>query len=171
VGKRLTGTRKIRRFFPTEKRAKEFISIVGLIAGFVAKSVMHMHMTLLWMIVLGIVGSIVGGCVNHMFSRPKEGAQFHPAGIIFSILGALLVLFVCNKLKLDFPGGIAWEMAGSWLTAWRRQNSLAPGIATCYPRSVNRNIFFIGVTVVIIIVPLAAGQPDTCAHNWSNQRG
>jgi uncharacterized membrane protein YeaQ/YmgE (transglycosylase-associated protein family) len=79
--------------------------VVGLIAGFVAKSVMHMHMTLLWTVVLGIVGSIVGGCVTHMFSRPKEGAQFHPAGIIFSILGALLVLFVCNKLKLHFPGG------------------------------------------------------------------
>jgi hypothetical protein len=26
-----------------------------------------------------------------MFSRPREGAQFHPAGIIFSTLGAILV--------------------------------------------------------------------------------
>jgi uncharacterized membrane protein YeaQ/YmgE (transglycosylase-associated protein family) len=79
--------------------------IVGLIAGFVAKSVMHMHLTLVWTIVLGIVGSIVGGCVTHMFSRPKPGAQFHPAGIIFSILGALLVLFVWYKLKLHLPRG------------------------------------------------------------------
>ena len=79
--------------------------IVGLIAGFVAKSVMHMHLTLVWTIVLGVVGSIVGGCVTHMFSRPKEGAQFHPAGIIFSILGALLVLFVWYKLKLHLPRG------------------------------------------------------------------
>jgi len=74
--------------------------VVGLIAGFVAKSVMHMHLTLLWTVILGIVGSFVGGCVTHMFSRPKESAQFHPAGIIFSILGALLVLFVWYKLKL-----------------------------------------------------------------------
>ena len=30
---------------------------------------------------------------------------------------------------------------------------LPPGIATCYPRSVNRNIFYIiGVIVVIVIV-------------------
>jgi uncharacterized membrane protein YeaQ/YmgE (transglycosylase-associated protein family) len=43
--------------------------IVGLIAGFVAKSVMHMHMTLLWTVVVGIVG----GCVTHLFSRPKGG--------------------------------------------------------------------------------------------------
>ena len=79
--------------------------IVGLIAGFVAKSVMHMHMTLLWTIVLGIVGSLVGGLVTHVFLRPKEGAQFHPAGIIFSILGALLVLFLWHKYKLHIPAG------------------------------------------------------------------
>ena len=60
------------------------------------------HLTLLWTIVLGIVGSLIGGCVTHMFSRPKDSAQFHPAGIIFSILGALLVLFISLKLKLHF---------------------------------------------------------------------
>jgi uncharacterized membrane protein YeaQ/YmgE (transglycosylase-associated protein family) len=45
--------------------------IVGLVAGFVAKSVMHMHMTLLWTIVLGLVGSILGGFITHLFDRPK----------------------------------------------------------------------------------------------------
>ena len=35
----------------------------------------------------------------------------------------------------------------------RWQNCLLPGIATCYPRSVNRNIFYIiGVIVVIVVV-------------------
>ena len=76
--------------------------IVGLIAGFAAKSVMHLHLTLLWTIVLGLIGSIVAGFVTHLFIRPREGAQFHPAGIIFSILGALLVLFVWSKLNLHF---------------------------------------------------------------------
>ena len=79
--------------------------IVGLIAGVVAKSVMHMHMTFLWTIVLGIVGSIIGGLVTHIFSRPKEGARFHPAGIIVSVLGALLVLFLWHKFKLHIPAG------------------------------------------------------------------
>jgi uncharacterized membrane protein YeaQ/YmgE (transglycosylase-associated protein family) len=77
--------------------------IVGLIAGVVAKSLMHMHLTLLWTIILGIIGSLVGGCVTHMFTRPREGAQFHPAGIIFSIVGAVLVLFICVKLKIHLP--------------------------------------------------------------------
>jgi len=74
--------------------------IVGLIAGFAAKSVMHLHLALLSTVVLGIVGSLVGGFVTHVFIRPTGGSPFHPAGIIFSILGALFVLFVWKKLYL-----------------------------------------------------------------------
>src|SRR5437016_12432367 len=77
--------------------------IVGLIAGWAAKSLMHMHMSLLWTIVLGVVGSIVGGLVTHIFSRTKPGAQFHPAWIIVSNLGALLVLWLWLKYNLQLP--------------------------------------------------------------------
>jgi len=77
--------------------------IVGLIAGFVAKSVMHTQMTLLWTILLGIVGSIVAGFIGHLFSPSKSGAPFHPAGIILSILGAILVLWVAQKMHLSLP--------------------------------------------------------------------
>jgi uncharacterized membrane protein YeaQ/YmgE (transglycosylase-associated protein family) len=79
--------------------------IVGLIAGIVAKMIMHMHMTILWTIVLGIAGSVVGGFVTHIFSPPREGTQFHPAGIIVSILGAILVLFLWHKFNLSIPAG------------------------------------------------------------------
>ena len=54
-------------------------------------------------VLVDLVGSLVGGSVTHMFSRPREGAQFHPAGLIFSTLGAILVLFVCYKLKIRLP--------------------------------------------------------------------
>jgi uncharacterized membrane protein YeaQ/YmgE (transglycosylase-associated protein family) len=76
--------------------------LVGLIAGVLAKSVMHQHITIFWTIVLGIIGSIIGGAVTHMFSRPAN-ERYHPAGLIFSTLGAILVLFVCYKLKIHFP--------------------------------------------------------------------
>ena len=75
--------------------------VVGLIAGVIAKSVMHVHMTIFWTIVLGIIGSIIGGAVTHLFSPPT--GRFHPAGIIFSTLGAILVLFICIKLNIHFP--------------------------------------------------------------------
>ena len=76
--------------------------LIGLIAAVIAKSVMHVHLTLLWTTVLGIIGSIIGGAVTHMFAPPRD-ARIHPAGLIFSTLGAILILFVCYKLKIRFP--------------------------------------------------------------------
>src|SRR5438094_8739756 len=76
--------------------------LVGLIAGVIAKSVMHVHMTIFWTIVLGIIGSIIGGAVTHMFTHPVTG-RFHPAGLIFSTLSAILVLYICFKLNIRFP--------------------------------------------------------------------
>jgi uncharacterized membrane protein YeaQ/YmgE (transglycosylase-associated protein family) len=76
--------------------------IVGLIAGVIAKAVLHVHMTIFWTIVLGIIGSIIGGAVTHMFTHPVTG-RFHPAGLIFSTLGAILVLYICIRLNIHFP--------------------------------------------------------------------
>ena len=76
--------------------------LIGLIAGYLAKSVMHEHMTIFWTIVLGIIGSIVGGGVTHMFASPRY-SRYHPAGLIFSTLGAILVLYICYKLKIHLP--------------------------------------------------------------------
>jgi uncharacterized membrane protein YeaQ/YmgE (transglycosylase-associated protein family) len=76
--------------------------LIGLISGVIAKSVMHVHLTMFWTIVLGVIGSILGGAVTHVFSRPKN-ERYHPAGLILSTLGAILVLYICYKLKIHFP--------------------------------------------------------------------
>jgi uncharacterized membrane protein YeaQ/YmgE (transglycosylase-associated protein family) len=76
--------------------------LIGLIAGVIAKSVMHVHMTMFWTIVLGVIGSIIGGGVTHMFSRPAN-ERYHPAGLILSTLGAILLLYICYKLNIHFP--------------------------------------------------------------------
>ena len=78
-------------------------TLIGLVAEVIAKSIMHVHLALIWTIVLGIIGSIIGGAVTHMFFRPREGARFHPAGLIFSALGSVLVLFLCHKLNIHLP--------------------------------------------------------------------
>ena len=74
--------------------------IVGFIAGFTAKSVLHLNMTLFWTILIGLVGSIVGGFIVHLFDRPKPEANYHPAGIIVSILSALLLLWLLSRVPI-----------------------------------------------------------------------
>lgn len=76
--------------------------LIGLFSGLIAKSVMHVHLTLTWTIILGIVGSLLGGCVTHLLFRARND-RYHPAGLIFSTLGAILVLFVSYKLNLHLP--------------------------------------------------------------------
>ena len=38
--------------------------IVGFLAGCVAKALLHTHLSILWTVVLGIVGAIIGGAVS-----------------------------------------------------------------------------------------------------------
>jgi uncharacterized membrane protein YeaQ/YmgE (transglycosylase-associated protein family) len=80
--------------------------IVGFIAGFVAKSVLHLHMTVFWTILLGLVGSILGGFIMHLFDRPKPEANYHPSGLIVSILFALLLLWLLSNVPLFSAGDI-----------------------------------------------------------------
>lgn len=76
--------------------------IVGIIVGAIARFIMPgaEHMGIIMTGVLGIVGSFVGGLIARLFSKPAPGAPFHPAGIVLSIVGALIVLWLCNRLSL-----------------------------------------------------------------------
>ena len=49
-------------------------AIVGFLAGCVAKALLHTHLSIMWTIILGIVGSIIGGAVTHLFYPPSAGS-------------------------------------------------------------------------------------------------
>jgi uncharacterized membrane protein YeaQ/YmgE (transglycosylase-associated protein family) len=74
--------------------------IVGFIVGLIARGIMPgvQHLGFIMTTVLGIVGSIVGGLIARLFSKPEPGAPFHAAGFILSIIGAIIVLFIWGKL-------------------------------------------------------------------------
>lgn len=76
--------------------------IVGIVVGFIARAIMpgKQSMGILMTGVLGVAGSIVGGLIARLFSKPADGAFFHPAGIILSILGAILILFLWGKFMM-----------------------------------------------------------------------
>jgi uncharacterized membrane protein YeaQ/YmgE (transglycosylase-associated protein family) len=69
--------------------------VIGLIAGFIARAVIpgKQSMGILLTIVLGIVGSFVGGFLGYLiFGSDPNGGFFQASGIIGSILGAIIVL-------------------------------------------------------------------------------
>src|SRR5207249_3510051 len=73
--------------------------IVGLIAGAIARLLVPgtMGMGCLGTIVLGLVGSIVGGLLGDLIEPGNQ--RFEPAGILGSILGAIVVLLVWRALQ------------------------------------------------------------------------
>jgi uncharacterized membrane protein YeaQ/YmgE (transglycosylase-associated protein family) len=78
---------------------------VGFLVGCVAKALMHTHLSITWTVVLGIIGSIIGGAVTHLFYPPGAGGKFHLGGVIVSIVGAILVLYIWHKFRLQLPRG------------------------------------------------------------------
>ena len=74
--------------------------IVGFFIGLIARAIMpgaH-DMGFVATSLVGIVGSVVGGLIGRLISKPKEGQPIHPAGIIMSVIGAMIVLFVLSKM-------------------------------------------------------------------------
>jgi uncharacterized membrane protein YeaQ/YmgE (transglycosylase-associated protein family) len=73
--------------------------LVGFVVGLIAKELMGFQMGFWMTTIVGIGGSIVGGLIARIFSKPKDGAFFHPAGFILSIIGAIILLFIVAKLN------------------------------------------------------------------------
>jgi uncharacterized membrane protein YeaQ/YmgE (transglycosylase-associated protein family) len=84
-----------------EKKMLGFIwwIIIGLIAGALARLIMPGRdpMGILGTIVLGIIGSLVGGFVSTLIWRSETG--FHAGGLLLSVLGAILVLFIWRMIQ------------------------------------------------------------------------
>jgi uncharacterized membrane protein YeaQ/YmgE (transglycosylase-associated protein family) len=70
--------------------------VIGLLAGLIARAIVpgNQSMGLVATTLLGMVGSLVGGLIGSLFNRTGRVFDLHPSGLIFSILGALLVLFL-----------------------------------------------------------------------------
>jgi uncharacterized membrane protein YeaQ/YmgE (transglycosylase-associated protein family) len=53
----------------------------------------NQHMGFIETTLDGIVGSVIGSLLARIFSKPADGAFFHPAGFLLSIVGAMVLLF------------------------------------------------------------------------------
>jgi uncharacterized membrane protein YeaQ/YmgE (transglycosylase-associated protein family) len=70
--------------------------IVGIIAGFIARAVVpgRQNMGIIATLILGIVGSFVGGLILSFLPGGAKFPDFSPAGLIGSIIGAIVVLLI-----------------------------------------------------------------------------
>jgi uncharacterized membrane protein YeaQ/YmgE (transglycosylase-associated protein family) len=72
--------------------------VFGLIAGFIARAIVpgKDDIGIIRTILLGVVGSVVGGLLFGLLTGGLRG--FEPTGWVGSIIGAVIVLVIYNKV-------------------------------------------------------------------------
>ncbi|ROQ39742.1 putative membrane protein YeaQ/YmgE (transglycosylase-associated protein family) [Frondihabitans sp. PhB188] len=76
--------------------------VIGLIAGAVARLVVpgKQNISIPMTILLGIIGSFVGGFIGYLiFHKDASDGFFQPAGIVGSIIGAIIVLVIYLRVS------------------------------------------------------------------------
>ena len=76
--------------------------IIGLVAGLLGRLLVPGPQPMGWLltIVLGLVGSVVGGIVSSLiFGNDPMEPGFHAGGLIMSTIGAVIVLVLYSTLQ------------------------------------------------------------------------
>lgn len=73
--------------------------VIGLIVGIIARFVYPgpVPLSLGLSILLGIAGSYVAGLLG-LLLHPNSGKPLHPAGFFYSIVGAVIIIYVARNV-------------------------------------------------------------------------
>lgn len=76
--------------------------IVGLIVGVLARFFYPgaVHMGLIATALLGIAGSFLAGFAGRAMQPSTRDQPFHPAGFLYSLIGAIVLIFIAKTLHL-----------------------------------------------------------------------
>ena len=78
-----------------------WLLVVGLIAGFLARALVpgRDSMNLVGTLLLGVSGSVVGGLLLGLLFGGFRDRGFSPAGLIGSVIGAVIVLLIYDRIS------------------------------------------------------------------------
>lgn len=79
-----------------------YLLLIGLVAGFLARLIVPGRdpMSIPETIVLGIVGSFIGGFIGYLlFGADARDGSFQASGIIGSVIGAVIALLIWRAVK------------------------------------------------------------------------
>lgn len=70
--------------------------VIGLVAGLIARAIVpgRQSMGVVATMLLGIVGSFVGGLLGSLFSSNGNLMDLRPSGVLWSVIGAVVVLLL-----------------------------------------------------------------------------
>ncbi len=72
--------------------------VLGAIAGFIANQIMGTREGLIMMVLLGIVGAVVGGFIAGTLLHVADVTGLNIESLIVAIFGAVVVIFVWQRL-------------------------------------------------------------------------
>jgi len=79
-----------------------FLLLIGIVAGFLARLLVPGPdpMSVPATIMLGIVGSLIGGFIGYvLFRKDGEDGAFQASGLIGSVIGAVIALLVYRAIE------------------------------------------------------------------------
>jgi uncharacterized membrane protein YeaQ/YmgE (transglycosylase-associated protein family) len=70
--------------------------ITGFVVGLIARALLpgNDKMGFIATVCIGILGSLIGGFLGGMISKPAPGSKFHPAGFFMSVICAIALLLL-----------------------------------------------------------------------------
>jgi uncharacterized membrane protein YeaQ/YmgE (transglycosylase-associated protein family) len=75
--------------------------IVGFFIGLIARALLpgNNSMGFLATVGIGILGSLVGGFLGGLISKPAPGSKFHPAGFFMSVICSIGLLLLWRFIQ------------------------------------------------------------------------
>lgn len=75
--------------------------VFGAIAGWIASIVMRSENGIMWDILLGIIGAVVGGFIMNLFGAPGV-TGFNLYSILVAVIGASVLIWVGRRFHFGY---------------------------------------------------------------------